>query len=237
MCSFLAAACTCLPPFMASIADPANGQDESCPHYYVLINNVAKKTNVGNMMRSACAFNAKGMLVVGRKKSVSFFGSKGTKSFVPLLYFDSMDEACGYARNDGCSICGVEILDQSKNVVSHPFSGPTCFIMGNEGVGLMESEKAFCDFFVYIPHFGNGTASLNVTVAASIVFHHFATYAKYSERKRSGQKFVVADKPVLDQNNTAYAQKVKMERLRAKEAAAGDAVDMSTGGMNMFAED
>ena len=30
-----------------------------------------------------------------------------------------------------------------------------------------------CDFFVYIPQYGGGTASLNVTVAASIVLHHF----------------------------------------------------------------
>jgi tRNA G18 (ribose-2'-O)-methylase SpoU len=31
-----------------------------------------------------------------------------------------------------------------------------------------------CDFFVYIPQYGAGTGSLNVTVAASIVLHHFA---------------------------------------------------------------
>ena len=31
-----------------------------------------------------------------------------------------------------------------------------------------------CDFFVYIPQYGGGTASLNVTVAASIVLQHFA---------------------------------------------------------------
>jgi hypothetical protein len=30
-----------------------------------------------------------------------------------------------------------------------------------------------CDFFVYIPQYGGGTASLDVIVAASIVLHHF----------------------------------------------------------------
>lgn len=34
-------------------------------------------------------------------------------------------------------------------------------------------ECEICDFFVYIPQYGGGTASLNVTVAASIVLHHF----------------------------------------------------------------
>lgn len=40
-------------------------------------------------------------------------------------------------------------------------------------MGLSEKECEICDFFVYIPQYGGGTASLNVTVAASIVLHHF----------------------------------------------------------------
>lgn len=52
-----------------------------------------------------------------------------------------------------------------------------------------------CDGFVYIPQHGPGTASLNVTVAASIVLHHFAVWAGYPERQRQGAKFVVAERP------------------------------------------
>lgn len=52
-----------------------------------------------------------------------------------------------------------------------------------------------CDGFVYIPQHGPGTASLNVTVAASIVLHHFAVWAGYPEREREGAKFVVAPRP------------------------------------------
>lgn len=43
-----------------------------------------------------------------------------------------------------------------------------------QGTGLSEKEMEICDFFVYIPQSGPGTASLNVTVAASIVLHQFA---------------------------------------------------------------
>lgn len=42
-----------------------------------------------------------------------------------------------------------------------------------QGSGLSAKEYEICDFFVYIPQYGCGTASLNVTVAASIVLHHF----------------------------------------------------------------
>lgn len=40
-------------------------------------------------------------------------------------------------------------------------------------MGLSAKECEICDFFIYIPQYGGGTASLNVTVAASIVLHHY----------------------------------------------------------------
>ena len=195
------------------------------PHFYVLINNVAKKTNVGNMLRSACAFNAKGMLVVGRKKEVSFFGAKGTTHHVPLHFFDSLESACDFARRDLCDICGVEIMEEAKPVIAHPFRGPTCFILGNEGIGLLEKEKNECDYFTYIPHFGNGTASLNVNVAASIVFHHFATFAGYKERERSGEKFVVVRQPVVRDTSDQALQLKAARDAKRKEAD----IDLSEG--------
>jgi tRNA G18 (ribose-2'-O)-methylase SpoU len=63
----------------------------------------------------------------------------------------------------------VEIVPQAVSIASHPFTGSTAFLMGNEGDGLSPAEIALCDSFVYIPHYGNGTASLNVSVAASII--------------------------------------------------------------------
>ena len=39
------------------------------------------------------------------------------------------------------------------------------------------AQTAICDGFLYIPQYGGGTASLNVTVAASIIMHSFAVWA------------------------------------------------------------
>jgi hypothetical protein len=36
---------------------------------------------------------------------------------------------------------------------------------------------------------------LNVAVAASIVLHHFAIWAGYTEREKAMEKFVVAERP------------------------------------------
>ena len=64
-----------------------------------------------------------------------------------------------------------------------------------QGTGLSEHQLKLCDSFVYIPQHGQGTASLNVTVAASIVLHHFALWAGYQECSRHGAKYDVAPAP------------------------------------------
>ncbi|GBG79361.1 hypothetical protein CBR_g29509 [Chara braunii] len=65
---------------------------------------------------------------------------------------------------------------------------------------LSRKQIEVCDFFVYIPQYGAGTASLNVTVAASIVLQHFAVWAGLKERERQGQKFLVAERPTRRQS-------------------------------------
>ena len=60
---------------------------------------------------------------------------------------------------------------------------------------MTAKQMSLCDSFVYIPQYGSGTASLNVTVAASILLQHYAVWAGYSERERDQHKFVVASKP------------------------------------------
>ena len=60
---------------------------------------------------------------------------------------------------------------------------------------MSAKQLSLCDEFVYIPQHGPGTASLNVTVAASIVLHHFAVWAALPERERRQHKFLVADRP------------------------------------------
>ena len=42
---------------------------------------------------------------------------------------------------------------------------------------------------MYIPQYTDKTASLNVAIAGSIIFHHFALWAGFKEHHRSGFKF------------------------------------------------
>ena len=90
-----------------------------------------------------------------------------------------------------------EERERKKKLDAHLFS---LFLQtknsdSKQGTGLSPSQIAACDGLVYIPHHGQGTASLNVACAASIVLHRFSEFAAYSEAPRTAGKFDVAPRP------------------------------------------
>ncbi|KAF3457274.1 hypothetical protein FNV43_RR01931 [Rhamnella rubrinervis] len=189
---------------------------------YVVVHNIAKRHNVGTMARSASAFGVSELILVGRR-DFNAFGSHGSTSHIRFRHFHSLQDARLFLKEKDCDICGVEITDGAVAVNQHPFKRSTAFLLGNEGTGLSAKECEICDFFVYIPQYGCGTASLNVTVAASIVLHHFGVWAGFSERSRDGNKFIVAEKPVK-QGRRSYcsetADSIIEERKSRRESAS-----------------
>lgn len=85
---------------------------------------------------------------------------------------------------------------------------------------MNEKQIAACDHFVYIPQFGQGTASLNVNVASSIVMHHFSTWAGYEEAARETEraKYVVESFVTgKDRERTEEEVHLAEERRRKRE--------------------
>lgn len=75
-------------------------------------------------------------------------------------------------------IIGVEIDDSSVDLEGEPFEGDVAFMMGNEGQGMNSKQMSVCDGFIRIAQYGAGTASLNVSVAASVVLHRFFHWSR-----------------------------------------------------------
>lgn len=209
---------------------------------YIMLSNVAKRQNLGNIVRSASAFGAKAAVVVGSNK-FSTFGAHGSDKHTSFLSFHTLAEAVDAMHARSVRVVGVEITPSSVRVDSHPFSGSVAFLMGNEGSGLHDKHKALCDDFVYIPQHGVGTASLNVMVAASIVMHHYALWAGYAERERdpdNAEKFLVAkrvmrtgaaDERTEEDDHVAAARAREREELaKASEEAVDVGDDLFGGG-------
>ena len=182
------------------------------PRFFLILTNISKLDNIKKVMVSANAFGVSEVFVVGLPQldlgpmCANAFGkhqppSLGTSlpaesdvswcqgllvsTVPPIMFrrFRSLAACREYCQRIKCSICGIEILAAAEDVTGAPFRGDTAFMLGNEGAGLSERQIEACDHFVKIPHYGGGTASLNVAVAASIVMHRFAVWARCQHRK------------------------------------------------------
>ena len=53
-----------------------------------------------------------------------------------MRFFPSMANIRKYCTDKNISICGIEILPESRPIQEQPFRGDTLFMLGNEGSGL-----------------------------------------------------------------------------------------------------
>lgn len=217
----------------SEVAAPAGGLPGAAeagsvakPAMCLVLSSVQKKANIGSSIRSAVAMGCSSLVVTGASKARTD-GAQRTEKYADIRHFAKLPEAVAWLRGRGFTICGIEITPSAEPVQSHPFRGPTAFVAGNEGFGLPAEHQALCDHFVYIPQHSEGTASLNVTVATSIVMHHFAVWARYAEAPRdpaAPEKFLVTLPPAKRGPTSELdleRQRLRKERREAAAAAAG----------------
>lgn len=67
-----------------------------CPQAYMLMFNVQKQKNFGNIVRSAAAFNVSEVFIIdpvsSGKKKMRTFGSQGTHNKTNFRYFDGLKD-------------------------------------------------------------------------------------------------------------------------------------------------
>ncbi|MEM9940131.1 MAG: TrmH family RNA methyltransferase [Planctomycetota bacterium] len=153
---------------------------------YLIIHNVSKDSNFGYLIRTANAMGSQ-IIMVGRK-NFGKGGAVGQTRNTPVQHFLALQDAAAHVKKLGCDIVGIEIMPESNPIGSLPFTRSTAFMFGNEGEGLVKSQRKLCDSFVYVPQFGTAV-SMNVNAATAIVLHRFAEWAGFQETARDGYQF------------------------------------------------
>ncbi|CAD7970372.1 unnamed protein product [Amoebophrya sp. A120] len=88
---------------------------------YLLLHNVGKKQNFGQLLRSAMAFGVTEVGVVGAKKiaDLQLFGNQGTCSHCDFRFFDTLHDAKTYfCEEKNAELCGIEISNTSRPVIA-----------------------------------------------------------------------------------------------------------------------
>jgi len=144
--------------------------------YAVLMENFLGDFNIGTVIRSANAFNARTVYYLGNKH-YDRRGTVGTHNYTDVIHLKTRDQLLKL-KEDYELVALENTVPAAVPLIEATYNRPPLFILGEEGVGITEETLELCDKFIYIPQYGS-VRSLNAAVAGSIIMNDFV--AKYNQ--------------------------------------------------------
>jgi tRNA G18 (ribose-2'-O)-methylase SpoU len=140
--------------------------------FHVAIENWRHDFNIGTIVRTANAFLAAEVHVVGNRRW-NRRGAMVTDRYQHVRHHPDVAALAAYLGEvpDGrVPLLGVDNLPGSAHLETMRVPRHVCFLFGQEGPGLSEGARAACDGTVSIAQFGS-TRSINASAAAAIAMH------------------------------------------------------------------
>jgi tRNA G18 (ribose-2'-O)-methylase SpoU len=127
---------------------------------------ISKPVNLGNLLRSAHAFGASFVFTIGADARALELHTDTSKAsaHLPLYHWRSL-AAAEFPK--GCSLVGVEILDEAEDLPSFPHPLRAAYVLGPERGRLSPELVSRCRHVVRIP----AAFSLNLATAGAIVMY------------------------------------------------------------------
>ena len=137
--------------------------------FHVAIENWEHDRNIGTVVRTANAFGAAAVHIVGRRRW-NRRGAMMTDVYQHVRHHDMVEEFAGWARAEGLAIVGMDNLPGAVRMETADLPERCVLLFGQEGPGLSEGARAAAAQVLSIAQFGS-TRSINAGVAAGIAMH------------------------------------------------------------------
>jgi rRNA methylases len=139
--------------------------------FHVAIENWQHDLNIGSIVRTANAFLAAEVHIVGRKRW-NRRGAMVTDRYQHVRHHPDIESFVTFARGEGLPVIGVDNVPGSTPVETTALPQDSVFLFGQEGPGLSPEALDAADAVVEITQFGS-TRSINASAAAAIVMHQW----------------------------------------------------------------
>ncbi|MBR3091953.1 MAG: RNA methyltransferase [Bacteroidaceae bacterium] len=145
----------------------------------IVLDNVRSMYNVGSVFRTADAFRLNQICLCGITSTPPHpeihKTALGAEDTVEWTYFKDTADAVIELRNQGYLIIAIEQVKNSITLEDFniDMNNKYALVLGNEVKGVQQQVVDLCDDCIEIPQYGT-KHSLNVSVTAGIVMHHFA---------------------------------------------------------------
>ncbi len=137
--------------------------------FHIAIENLEHDFNIGSIVRTANAFLAKEVHVVGRRRW-NRRGAMVTDRYQHIRHHNSVDELASWCEENNLPIIGLDNIDGSVPLEGFDLPEACVLFFGQEGAGLSADAQQACSATVSIAQFGS-TRSINVGAAAAIAMH------------------------------------------------------------------
>lgn len=158
------------------IISPAGTAADGTAALCMVLEDIQDPGNLGTILRAAEGAGVTGILMSGG--CVDIYNPKVIRSTmgsiyrVPFAYTpDLRGTLCGW-KERGIALYAAH-LSGEKSYDEERYTGPSAFLIGNEGQGLTEETAALADRYIRIPMLGQ-VESLNAGVASAILMYEAA---------------------------------------------------------------
>jgi len=142
--------------------------------FHVAIENWQHDLNIGSIVRTANAFLADTVHIVGRRRW-NRRGAMVTDRYQHVLHHPTVDDLLLYARERNVPIVAIDNVERSVAVEETVLPRQCILLFGQEGPGLSPEALEAADLVVEITQYGS-TRSLNASAAAAIVMHQWVVH-------------------------------------------------------------
>ena len=157
-----------------SMAAIVQDLDQKRHPYHVAIENWQHDLNIGSIVRTANAFLAEGVHIVGNKRW-NRRGAMVTDRYQHVTHLPAVEDLIEWAKTAGpggskLPIIAIDNVPGCKQLENYQLPEHCVFLFGQEGPGLSQAALDASDVVLEISQFGS-TRSINASAAAAITMH------------------------------------------------------------------
>jgi tRNA G18 (ribose-2'-O)-methylase SpoU len=148
--------------------------------FHVAIENFAHDFNIGSVVRTANAFLASEVHIVGRRRW-NRRGAMVTDRYQHIRHHADAGELAGWAAGEGMILVGIDNLPGATPLETADLPRDCVLLFGQEGEGLSDLARSSCSTVLSIAQYGS-TRSINAGAAAAIAMHAWIRRHEFGQR-------------------------------------------------------
>lgn len=144
------------------------------------IENFEHDANIGSVVRSANAFLAAEVHIVGNRRW-NRRGAMVTDRYQHVRHHATIEAFGEWAAHEGLPVIGIDNIEGSVPIETYDVPQACVLVFGQEGPGLSPAAQELCVDMLAISQFGS-TRSINVGAAAAVAMHAWIRQHVFHQR-------------------------------------------------------